>query len=141
MDTAAQVIIHSLHPDINAIGGLTMGSDPIAAAVCVHWDIKWFSVRKQIKEHGLCERIVPSGVLPEGSKVTIVDDVITSGQSIIEAIRAVREASLEVIQVMALVDREMGGIDKIRAEAGQGVDVRAAFTLSEIRRAWERSKI
>ena len=95
-----------------AVGGLTLGADPIAAAVAVlSWQagrpIPAFIVRKAAKDHGTGRRI--EGWLPQGSEVLIVEDVVTSGGSSLEAIAAVEAAGARVGAVVAVVDREEGG--------------------------------
>ena len=101
---------------IDAIGGLTMGADPIADAVAYTSalygkPINAFSVRKKVKEHGL-KRLV-EGDVRAGDKVIIVDDVVTTGGSTIEAIEGSRAWGLEVVAAIALVDREEGGRENI----------------------------
>jgi len=104
------------HMDVDAIGGLTLGADPIADAVAytsvLHGrEINSFSVRKRAKEHGLRQRI--EGDVYEGDRVVIVDDVVTTGASTIEAIEGARNWGLDVVSVIALVDREEGGRENI----------------------------
>jgi orotate phosphoribosyltransferase len=122
------------------IGGLTMGADPIAistaAASAGGRSLCWFSVRKEAKEHGRKKLI--EGDVPPNAKVVVVDDVVTSGGSTIQAIQKCRDGGLQVVQVLVLVDREEdGGLARIEGEAGAGVPVRAIFKKSEIRAAWE----
>ena len=95
-----------------AVGGLTLGADPIAAAVAVlSWQagrpIPAFIVRKAAKDHGTGRRI--EGWLPQGSAALIVEDVVTSGGSSLDAIAAVEAAGASVAAVVAIVDREEGG--------------------------------
>ncbi|MFO1054069.1 MAG: orotate phosphoribosyltransferase [Planctomycetota bacterium] len=120
------------YPDITAIGGLTMGADPIAAAVCAlsfaeGRPISAFLVRKEAKGHGTGSRI--EGELTRGQKVAIVEDTITTGGSARKAIDAVREVGAVPVVVMALADREDEDGAAFRAE----FEVRPLFSLSEIR--------
>ena len=120
---------------IEAVGGLTMGADAIVATTvfaCKQSGSKvhGFVVRKEAKQHGL-EKLV-EGVHPKGKRVVIVDDVITSGASVLKAVQAARAAGAEVVLVVGLVDREQGGADRIRSD---GVQFRALATISEIREA------
>src|ERR1700704_2738434 len=89
----------------DAIGGLTMGADPIVVAVAVtSGTIHGFLVRKAEKQHGTSQRI--EGFREKGARVVIVDDVCTTGSSTVQAIEAAREYGFEVVGVMCLVERE-----------------------------------
>jgi orotate phosphoribosyltransferase len=88
-----------------AIGGLTMGADPIVVAVSVvSGDLHGFLVRKAEKQHGTGQRI--EGFREKGARVVIVDDVCTTGASTVQAIEAAREFGFEVVGAMCLVERE-----------------------------------
>jgi orotate phosphoribosyltransferase len=88
-----------------AVGGLTMGADPIVAAVSVvSGDLHGFLVRKAEKKHGTGQRI--EGFREKGARVVIVDDVCTTGASTVQAIEAAREFGFKVVGVMCLVERE-----------------------------------
>jgi len=88
-----------------AIGGLTMGADPIVVAVSVvSGELNGFLVRKAEKQHGTGQRI--EGFREKGARVVIVDDVCTTGASTVQAIEAAREFGFEVVGVMCLVERE-----------------------------------
>ena len=91
---------------IDAVGGLTMGADPIIGAVITLGDIPGFIVRKKAKEHGTKQRI--EGILQPGWNVLIVEDVATTGGSALEAIQAAEEAGAKVVKVISVVDREEG---------------------------------
>ena len=110
--------------NVRGIGGLTLGADPIASAVAYtsylkERPIEAFVVRKTAKSHGTMQWI--EGNVGKGDRVVIVDDVITTGKSTIEAIERVREAELQILKVIALVDRQEGGRKAIE-EMGYGVD-------------------
>ncbi|HET9276519.1 MAG TPA: orotate phosphoribosyltransferase [Gemmatimonadales bacterium] len=107
-----------------AVGGLTMGADPIAYAIArASVDepprVDAFSVRKESKEHGTRRRI--EGNFTPGTPVVVVEDVITSGGSTLKAIEAVRAEGGDVQGVLALVDREQGGRKAIEATGTQVV--------------------
>lgn len=88
-----------------AVGGLTMGADPIVVAVSVvSGDLDGFLVRKAEKQHGTGQRI--EGFREKGARVVIVDDVCTTGSSTVQAIEAAREFGFEIVGVMCLVERE-----------------------------------
>ncbi len=130
----ASLILDELegYPEITAVGGLTMGADPIAAAVCVlsHLQgrpIDAFLVRKEAKGHGTGSRI--EGELEAGQRVAIIEDTITTGGSALKAIEAVKEIGVEPCVVFALVDREDEEAQDFRNE----YDVRPLFTLSQLK--------
>ncbi len=105
---------------IDAIGGVPVGAYPMVAAVALvsHLEgkpIPAFIVREETKEHGTERRI--EGHLKEGSRVAVVDDVVTTGGSLLRTIKAVEMANCEVVKVIVLVDRHEGGSDRLR-EAG-----------------------
>jgi orotate phosphoribosyltransferase len=110
--------VRSLNPQ--AIGGLTLGADPIAHAVAYtswleHQPIQAFVVRKQPKDHGIVAPI--EGKVTAGDRVVVVDDVVTTGGSTLKAIHACRQAGLEVVKAVVLVDRqELNGRENILAE-------------------------
>jgi orotate phosphoribosyltransferase len=119
--------------EYDAIGGLTMGADPIVSAVtALSFELgipkTGFIVRKQQKDHGRRKRI--EGPLLPGSRVVIVDDVATSGGSIMDAIRAVeQEAQCSVVRVVALVDRQQGAGELFEKN---GYAFTPVFTASEL---------
>jgi orotate phosphoribosyltransferase len=105
--------------DAEAVGGLEMGAIPIATSVALlssqgDRPIPAFIVRKEAKRHGTRSEI--EGCDPSGKRVVIVDDVITSGESVLKAIRAVEARHCKVVKVVALVDRHEGGSDSVRQE-------------------------
>ncbi len=100
-----------------AIGGPTLGADPIVAAVAlVSWlegePLPAFIVRQEPKKHGMRRYI--EGHLPAGGKVAIVDDVITTGGAILRAIEAVEGEGCRVARVIVLLDRQQGGSNELR---------------------------
>jgi len=104
--------------DATAVGGMTMGADPIAcAALAGGAEVKAFFVRKEIKQHGLARRI-EGPVLTPGDRCMLVEDVVTTGGSTIAAIEALREAELSICGVLAICDRLAGGAAAIEAAAG-----------------------
>ena len=101
-----------------AVGGLTMGADaPACAALAGGADVKAFFVRKETKAHGL-QRRVEGPPLDPGERCMIVEDVVTSGGSAVEAIEVVRAAGHEICGVVAVLDRLAGGDAAILAAAG-----------------------
>jgi len=119
---------------INAVGGLTMGADPVALAIGMysHWakdtsPLQVFSVRKSPKDHGQTKLI--EGNFKKGDTVVVIDDVVTRGESTIAAINAVEKEGGAVAFVAVLVDRQEGGREKIEA---MGHPVAALFTRREL---------
>jgi orotate phosphoribosyltransferase len=103
--------------DATAVGGLTMGADPVAcSALAAGADVKAFFVRKEGKQHGL-QRRIEGPLLEPGERCLIVEDVVTTGGSTLQAIEAVRDAGLEIVGVTAILDRLAGGGDAIREAA------------------------
>lgn len=118
---------------VDAIGGLTLGADPISYAISyasagAATPLRAFTVRKEAKTHGTGKLI--EGPFRAGDRVAIVEDVITTGGSALKAIEAVRAANGIVVGVLALVDREEGGREAIERS---GVPVVALATVTEIR--------
>ncbi|HUE37198.1 MAG TPA: orotate phosphoribosyltransferase, partial [Candidatus Acidoferrum sp.] len=129
-------VMHSLiqkeaearHLEINAIGGLTMGADPIALAIGMYSfyvkdspPLRTFIVRKTPKSHGRTKLI--EGNFKPGDAVVVIDDVVTRGDSTISAINAVEQAGGKVAFVAVLVDRQEGGRQKIEDKGHQVVSV------------------
>ena len=119
--------------DVQGIGGLTMGADPLAhAAALISFQkgkpVNAFSVRKFSKEHGAGGLIV--GDVHPGDRVVIVEDVVTTGGSTIKAIQAAREFGLQVIKVIIMVDREEGGGETVAALVPR---VEAVFKISQLK--------
>ena len=117
---------------VKGIGGLTLGADPIADAVAYtsylrKKPIEAFVVRKTAKAHGTMQWI--EGNIIAGDKVVVVDDVITTGKSTIEALTRAKEGGLEVVKVIALVDRQEGGKENIEA---LGHKVETVVTREEV---------
>ncbi len=118
--------------EIDAIGGLTLGADPISYAISYasadsDRPLRAFTVRKQTKTHGTGKMI--EGPFREGDRVGIIEDVITTGGSALRAIEAVRTANGVVAGVLALVDREEGGRESLEAA---GVPVISLIEASQI---------
>jgi orotate phosphoribosyltransferase len=115
-----------------AIGGLTMGADPIVVSVSVvSRELNGFLVRKAEKQHGTGQRI--EGFREKGARVVIVDDVCTTGGSTVQAIEAAREFGFEIVGVMCLVEREeANGRPNVEKAAAPAPFV-SIFTAKEVR--------
>lgn len=116
-----------------AIGGLTMGADPIVVAVSVaSGDVDGFLVRKAEKQHGTGRRV--EGFQEKGARVVIVDDVCTTGSSTVQAIEAAREFGFQVVGALCLVEREeAGGRPNVEKAAAPAPFV-SVFTAGDVRR-------
>ncbi|MFJ6986332.1 MULTISPECIES: orotate phosphoribosyltransferase [unclassified Streptomyces] len=119
--------------DFDAVGGLTMGADPVAgamlhAAAARGRALDAFVVRKAAKEHGLQRRV--EGPEIRGRRVLVVEDTSTTGGSPLAAVEAVREAGAEVVGVATIVDRATGAAEKI--EQGAGVPYLFAYSKDEL---------
>jgi orotate phosphoribosyltransferase len=117
---ASELLVEKLRTaGIGTIGGLTIGADPIVAGVvALSWrlgyPVQGFIVRKEPKKHGTSKWI--EGSVGPGAHVAIVDDVVTSGGSIIKAVNSARIEGLEPVIAYAIVDREEGGAENIERE-------------------------
>jgi len=121
--------VKSFEPD--AVGGLTLGADPLVAAVCFQAGLEGnplegFIVRKEAKGHGTGQWL--EGRVEKGMRAVILEDVVTTGGSSLKAVRRAREAGLSVVAVVALVDRREGGEEAIKKE---GLAFKALFSIEE----------
>jgi len=121
---------------VDAIGGLTMGADPIVVATSVisaqqNTPINSFLVRKAEKAHGTGQRI--EGFREKPARVVIVDDVCTTGASTIQAIEAAREYGFEIVGVLCLVEREEAGGRANVEQAASPAPFVALFTANDVR--------
>ena len=114
-----------------AVGGMTMGADPIAcAALAGGFEGKAFFVRKEVKQHGLSRAIEGPELSPD-DRCLIVEDVVTTGGSTLKAIDRVRGEGHEVVGVVAILDRLAGGGDAIQAAAGEAPYI-ALTTIDDV---------
>jgi orotate phosphoribosyltransferase len=117
--------------EATAVGGLTMGADaPACAALAGGADVKAFFVRKETKAHGL-QRKIEGPPLEPGERCLIVEDVVTTGGSTIQAIEAVRGAGYDIVGVVAILDRLAGGAEAI-VQAAQGAPFEPLTTIDEV---------
>ncbi len=129
----SRVLLNMLQDyDVDAIGGMTMGADPIVSAVAVlgcleDMSIDAFIVRKQAKEHGRQKQV--EGPSIKGKKVVIVDDVVTSGGSLLQTVDAAQSAGAEVVLTTCLVDRQEGAKDLLDK---RDLKFEPVFTVKEL---------
>ena len=104
--------------EATAVGGMTMGADPVAcAALAAGAEVRAFFVRKERKEHGL-QRWIEGPLLEPGERCLVVEDVVTTGGSTITAIERIREEGFQVAGVVSVLDRLAGGGEAIEQAAG-----------------------
>ncbi|HII06635.1 MAG TPA: orotate phosphoribosyltransferase [Methanotrichaceae archaeon] len=128
-----KLMLEMIDPEAVAVAGMTLGADPIVASISVVGhiegrDLTALIIRKEPKKHGT-QKFVEGPVLPEGSKVAVVDDVVTTGSSLLKSIERLRNEGYEPIQVVAILDREEGGSEKLKA-AGYGLE--SIFTRANL---------
>jgi orotate phosphoribosyltransferase len=121
--------------EIDAIGGMTLGADPIAVATAIlSFDadrpIPAFIIRKEPKPHGLSPLV--EGALDKHARVVVVDDVLTSGRATERTINIVKDVGCQVVKVIALVDRKEGGREHLES---LGYDVLSLFTVEDLLKA------
>ena len=127
----------SVGAPVEAVGGITLGADPIVTAVSLTSALRGapipaFIIRKEPKKHGTAQWIEGVRNLRQGMKVAIVEDVVTTGASTIKAIDRAIESGLEVTRVIALVDRNEGGAQTL---AEKGYKLEALFLKEDVENA------
>jgi orotate phosphoribosyltransferase len=125
--------VRAIRPLVRGVGGLTLGADPIASAIALTSflagePIDSFIVRKEPKGHGTGQWIEGRKTIPDGSRVVVIEDVVTTGGSALKAIERCRAEKLEPVACVALVDRLEGGREAIEA---QGVPLDPLFTRKD----------
>jgi orotate phosphoribosyltransferase len=114
-----------------AVGGMTMGADPVAcAALAAGAPVKAFFVRKEAKTHGL-QRSIEGPLLESGERCLVVEDVVTTGGSTVAAVERVLGEGFEVVGVVSVLDRLAGGEEAIAA-ASNGAPYRALTTIDDV---------
>jgi orotate phosphoribosyltransferase len=125
--------VKAVRPLVRGVGGLTLGADPIASAIALTSFLQGepvdsFIVRKEPKGHGTGQWIEGRKTIPDGSRVVVIEDVVTTGGSALKAIERCRAEKLEPVRCVALVDRLEGGREAIEAA---GVPLDALFTRKD----------
>jgi orotate phosphoribosyltransferase len=127
------LLLDPVEPDAVAVAGLTLGADPLVSAVALQAalagrNLDALIVRKEAKGHGTGAWL--EGPLPAaGSRITVLEDVVTSGGSALKAVDQLRQAGYKVERVVAIVDRQEGGAEALRAA---GLELRSLFLLEEL---------
>lgn len=122
---------------VDGVGGMTLGADPIATAVSLaafQRDLHWpaFIVRKEPKGHGTGKYIEGIENLPQGGRLVVVEDVVTTGGSSLQAIDRLKEAGFEIAAVLTIVDREQGGREAFESK---GYTFLRLLTLKDVQNA------
>jgi orotate phosphoribosyltransferase len=129
----ATQMLEQVEPDAAAVAGLTLGADPLVsgvaqAAALAGRRLDALIVRKEAKGHGTGAWL--EGPLPEaGSRITVLEDVVTTGGSSLKAVKQLREAGYTVERVVTIVDRQEGGLEAMTAA---GLELRSLFLLEEV---------
>ena len=128
-----RLLFQLLPPDTAAVAGLTLGADPMVSAVSVvsayqNHPIPALIIRKQPKGHGT-KAYIEGPSLKSGAKVTVLEDVVTTGNSALTAVQRLKDAGYEVEQILSLVDREQGGRELYQSH---NIKFQALFSIREI---------
>ena len=134
-----RILLAMLPPDTDAVAGLTLGADPVVSAVSVisvyeGRSIPALIIRKEAKGHGT-QAYIEGATLAPGSKVVVLEDVVTTGQSAMKAVERLRAAGYIVDRVLTLVDREQGGA---QFYASQGLQFEAIFTIQDLQARYRK---
>ncbi|NJM69796.1 MAG: orotate phosphoribosyltransferase [Scytonema sp. RU_4_4] len=134
-----RILLSMMPLDTQAVAGLTLGADPIVSAVSVvsayeNRPIPALIIRKEAKGHGT-RAYIEGPSLPEGSKVVVLEDVVTTGQSAMKAVERLREANYTVNRVISLVDRQQGGGEFYQQA---GLQFEAVYTIEDIQRRYQK---
>lgn len=132
-----RVLLPMLSDDTVAVAGLTLGADPIVTATSVvaayeNRSIAALIVRKEAKGHGT-QAYIEGLTLPQKSRVVVLEDVVTTGQSAMKAVDRLRDAGYLVDQIIALVDRQQGGAEFYQQ---QGIEFQTVYTIMDLQQRW-----
>ena len=135
MTLAGLLMLEQLEPGTKAVGGLTLGADPLVTGISVvsaldKTLIDALIVRKEAKGHGT-QAWIEGPTLSEGSIVTVVEDVITTGGSAIEAVKRIRDIGYKVNRIVSIVDRQEDG-EADTAMKDAGLELRSLFKLDDL---------
>ncbi|MGI8935124.1 MAG: orotate phosphoribosyltransferase [Phormidesmis sp.] len=133
----ARLLLDMLPPSTAGVGGLTLGADPMVSAISIagayeNRPVTPLIIRKEAKGHGT-RAYIEGPELPAGSAIVIIEDVVTTGASALQAVERLRQAGYQVNDVLALVDRQQGGQALYQSE---GLNFRPIFTIAELQTHW-----
>lgn len=134
-----RLLLGMLPADTQAVAGLTLGADPMVTATSVvagyaGRSLTALIVRKEAKGHGT-RAYIEGPALPEGTAVTVLEDVVTTGQSALKAVDRLRAGGYQVNGILALVDRQQGGTETYQAA---GIPFQSLFSITEIQQRWQQ---
>ncbi|MBD2182927.1 orotate phosphoribosyltransferase [Planktothrix sp. FACHB-1355] len=137
-----RILLSMLPTDTEAVAGLTLGADPIVSAVSVvsayeNRPIPALIIRKEAKGHGT-KAYIEGPELPQGAKVVVLEDVVTTGGSALKAVERLRDAGYVVEEVISLVDRKQGGAELYQSV---GLKFEAVFAIGEIQERYKQLKV
>jgi orotate phosphoribosyltransferase len=133
-----RLLRQELSPQAEAVAGLTLGADPMVSAISVvsvyeGCPIPALIIRKEAKGHGT-QAYIEGPLPPAGSTIAVIEDVVTTGQSALNAVHRLQDAGYQVSQVLALVDRQQGGAALYQAA---GLEFKALFAIPDLQQRWQ----
>lgn len=133
----ARLMLSMLPETVGAVGGLTLGADPMVSAISIagayeNRPVTPLIIRKEAKGHGT-RAYIEGPTLPAGSAIAIIEDVVTTGASALKAVERLRDAGYQVRDIFALVDRQQGGKELYEKEE---LNFKPIFTIEEVRANW-----
>lgn len=120
-----------VHPETDILAGLEMGGIPVATVLSQVTRLPTAFIRKEPKTYGTCK--YAEGPDLRGRKVTLVEDVVSSGGAILDAVERLRRDHIEPIGVLCVIDRQTGGLENLRSA---GLGLRSVFTMQEVKEIW-----
>ncbi len=134
------LLFDRLQPGIQGVAGMTLGADPLVSAVILvshlrGWPVPGCIVRKKSKGHGTNQYLEGMANFERGDRIALLEDVVTTGGSVLKACQRVQEAGLNIVQVLCILDREEGGREALQ---DQGFELETIFTRAELLK-WGRS--
>jgi orotate phosphoribosyltransferase len=133
-----RLFLSMLAKDTNGVAGLTLGADPIVTAVTVvsayeNRNIPALIIRKEAKGHGT-QAYIEGLTLPQGAKIVVLEDVVTTGKSALIAVQRLKDAGYKVEEIIALVDRQQGGAQLYESK---GLKFNSIFTIEDLQQRYK----
>mgnify|MGYP001191084418 FL=1 len=130
LNIISQLFTQELSPSTLAVGGLTLGADPLVAGVAMTAGVDGLIVRKEPKGHGT-QAWIEGPALPLNTEVTVLEDVITTGGSAIKAVEKLRDAGYTVSEIITIVDRQEDGEADIKMKDAN-IKLKSLFTIADL---------